>query len=1263
MFDEVCADDPADAATTRENDRVESSERARQREITAYLSAASFPPGLPTAFQPVPFLNSDPTLNALTQLGALRLGCDRAFISLIDRQSQYVVTEITRSHSIRSMKSDPGDVLGVGVCKLRNCDGVCPATMKAFMDETGEWIQTGPHVIANRTRYIINNFTTHPDYKDRPYVVGYPYFRSYLEVPLVSPLGYLLGSYCVVDNKHNDFDDDAKVETLNEIADAIMAHLENVRIRQSRDRSEQLIQGLSGFIRHEPPAQHPSHIQSIPEGISAPQDVPAAAVGQPPLEIEPSLGSRSVGSHLEIDAQSSASSGRPPPPNQISASTVDTLQSTTSLSSGPAEGRSETPPTTPRDELSDNPMEQQLAAAVEGQTFGAAPPRPSPPRSEASDSHGFISSANIKTTFFRAAGTIRRSMNMHGLMFLDAVPSSYIDRPDQQHLPGQEHAPDDQVQGPFCTTIVRCTLGPTGETVTHAPQTRLPEASLQRFIRAYPQGHVFTADEFGPIDDSYGLGKPFQSRRKADRESRRLQNDITALFRVLPSAKYVIFLPLWHFQRECWYAATLGWVEDPTRAMEVTDIGLISAFGNSIMAEVSRLEALAASRAKSDFVSSLSHELRSPLHGIMASSELLRENMANSRLLPTLDMLDSCATTLLDTFNNLLDHAIVTHAGRNNGSKAAISELKVTDLGLLVEDVVEAVRVGHLSGNAFHMQTAMQGKPIYNTTASSANVVPDRPLLITVNIAKREDWKVLLNVGAWKRIVMNIFGNALKYTISGRIDVALKLVQRANKAGVMVDYISLSVEDTGLGMSSDYLKYHLFTPFSQENSHSPGMGLGLSIVQQLVSDLDGTINVKSSVSVGTVVEVLVPFDHSREVPAAGEVSDAEAPVVADDKLSVFKEHRSILAGRTLCILTPDICAAICKTLVRTADALPTLKVTEEMRTRAAAVEKAIKVNAVDALGMKMVPLTKEHVLPQADIYVLDSAFVTEVTDNVSELVSTFASSNRLLMLLCSGSGHPSCLKSPAAKGHGLHLHHPIGPRKLASVFCSALRGEINNFIPQVHTINPASASYPAFIEPLPSPAAQVISNKGGDYLTKGVQPLKNSAIQPLNRPFELQEIANHAPRSVDVMAKSTPTKREHLLLVDDNPINMKLLTQVVRKLNHTFATAAHGLEAVQLYKKSLEEEETRFDLVFMDISMPVMDGFEATRAIRQVEVDAGISRCKIVALTGLSGELSRNEATASGCDMFLTKPVKMNTVRRLLDEMRAQREKELGDGE
>jgi hypothetical protein len=458
---------------------------------------------LPVKFQETPLLNSDPILNSLTQLGALRLGVDRAFISLIDRKYQYVVTEMTRSHSLVDMKCVPGDHIAIGVCKINNCDGVCPATMKAFMDETGEWVKTGPDVTANRTRYIINNFKTHPDYKDRPYVTAYPFFTSYLEVPLVSPLGYLLGSYCVVDSHCNDFDNDEIVEVMNEIASAIMAHLENVRIRQSRDRSEQLIEGLSSFIRHEVPLQPPTTLGE-PESQEE-----ADKAKRPAGDVRGSVTSSTPNNKIDdsSDAISSLGSGRPPRPILTSSSSLESAPSALSLASAPQQEGSETPPTTPRDEVGENPMEQQLLAAIAAADADGTSPRPPTAPSDISEPHGFISSANIKTSFFRAAATIRRSMDLDGLMFLDAVPSSYVDRPDQPSLDSEQGQPSDLLEGPFCPAIVKSALGPEGETTTQSAQTQLPEVSLQRFIRAYPEGHVFTADELGPIDDSYGVGK------------------------------------------------------------------------------------------------------------------------------------------------------------------------------------------------------------------------------------------------------------------------------------------------------------------------------------------------------------------------------------------------------------------------------------------------------------------------------------------------------------------------------------------------------------------------------------------------------------------------------------------------------------------------------------------------------------------------------------------------------------------------------------
>ncbi len=1172
---------------------------------------------MPVAFQETPILNADPTLNALTQLGALRLGVDRAFVSLIDRKYQYVVSEITRSHSLVDMKCAPGDHIAIGVCKINNCDGVCPATMKAFMDETGEWVQTGPDVIANRTRYIINDFRTHPDYKDRPYVTAYPFFTSYLEVPLVSPLGYLLGSYCVVDSHLNDFDSDDLVQVMNEVSSAIMSHFENVRIRQSRDRSEQLIEGLSGFMRNEPPLHR---LPQLPLQAGAPEN--AASAGAPENAERatgaaadlrgPFASSTSNGIDDSSSTTSPLGSGPRPRPIITSSSSLESAPSALSLASAPRQEDSQTPPTTPRDAPGLDYMEQQMLAAIaqanaDHDASSTDPPNNTPP--DISEPHGFISSANIKTSFFRAAATIRRSMDLDGLMFLDAAPSSYVDRPDRPLTDSQAASSNELVEGPFCPVIVKSAIGAGGETATHSAQVRLPEVALQRFIQAYPEGHVFTADELGPIDDSYGVGKPFQSHPAEDQDSLLLRNDIAALFHVLPAAKYVVFLPLWHFQRECWYAATLGWVEDPTRAIGVADISLISAFGVSVMANVSRLEALAASRAKSDFVSSLSHELRSPLHGIMASSELLRDVISDRHLLATLDMLDSCASTLLDTFNNLLDHAIVTHSGTSS-----LSGIRSVDLGELVEDVVEAVKLGHQSGNVFDLQTSAPG----------IKGLAGLPLLVTVQIAKYH-WKLPLNVGAWKRIVMNIFGNAFKYTSAGHIEVGLKVVSKKDRAGTASDYILFTVEDTGSGMSSDYLKYHLFTPFSQEDSHATGMGLGLSIVQQLVSDLGGVVNVKSSLGIGTSVEILVPLSNDvPDSPAIG-MSQPDQQHTSDE---------SGLHGRTVCLITPEACAALGDTK---------FEITKEVRSWSAMVEKAIRANAGSCLGMEVILATEKHPIPNADLYILDCNPIGEETQQSRNSISqSWESRVAPLVLLCSTSGSP-CLETQIIDGRGIHLHQPIGPRRLASVFQSALEAKRN--ADSLQTVMNEQARGLGLSGP-PHPQESLDSLSAAALPTLSLEQL---ALSPPPNPLPAQPKETGGNSELGPQLQTQPTNKRHVLLVDDNPINVKLLVHLVQKLNLTFETASDGMEAVKLYKNSLDGQSPRFDYVFMDISMPVMNGFEATREIRQMETQAAARRCKVIALTGLSSDVNRNEASASGCDLFLTKPVKMATVRGLLD--------------
>lgn len=116
------------------------------------------------------------------------------------------------------------------------------------------------------------------------------------------------------------------------------------------------------------------------------------------------------------------------------------------------------------------------------------------------------------------------------------------------------------------------------------------------------------------------------------------------------------------------------------------------------------------------------------------------------------------------------------------------------------------------------------------------------------------------------------------------------------------------------------------------------------------------------------------------------------------------------------------------------------------------------------------------------------------------------------------------------------------------------------------------------------------------------------------------------------------------LLVEDNPINLKMLTCFMKKLQKPYCTARNGEEAVSAYKKV----NGQFKYILMDISMPVMDGLEATRQIRAFEQFNKITASTVFAITGLGSESAREEATRSGVDCFITKPVKLRELEAML---------------
>lgn len=159
--------------------------------------------------------------------------------------------------------------------------------------------------------------------------------------------------------------------------------------------------------------------------------------------------------------------------------------------------------------------------------------------------------------------------------------------------------------------------------------------------------------------------------------------------------------------------------------------------------------------------------------------------------------------------------------------------------------------------------------------------------------------------------------------------------------------------------------------------------------------------------------------------------------------------------------------------------------------------------------------------------------------------------------------------------------------------------------------------------------------------------------------------AGAAPQ-VTVDAPSEPILRSpRLLLVDDNKINLNLLRMYISRRKYAgVKEAENGQEAVDAFRNAPEG----FDVIFMDISMPVLDGFGATRQIRQIEHSRREKAHQegkelrtpalIIALTGLASSRDQSEAFTSGIDLFLTKPVAFKEVGQMLDNWEANRERE-----
>ncbi|KAK3938666.1 hypothetical protein QBC46DRAFT_389771 [Diplogelasinospora grovesii] len=1255
------------------------SETARERETFKYddleISTARILAAEPSRPIPSAILSStpDPGLTAFCQLGLYRLKASHALLSLFDRNYQHIVAEAISCAPLSgdSMRED----------QLVFCGSAVPRATSIC-----EHVLTGPaggqSVPGTEYGFAPNNLPVSVlcdlDEDPRFCQIKDKNRRFYAGVPIRTPTDINIGVFCVFDNKPRPEGlTEDQIQFIRDISRTIMDYLQAKRSDEWYRREERMVRGLGSFVEGKATLSNwserfdKSSFQDIPgvrEGVlnkklqATPNHVPPFPPDLEPLR-EPERGG--FGTHQPVYSDST---GGPTP------------------SSEPAPAASQTG-TENTSHVSSSDMLQW----------------------------------EVERVFSKAANIIRESIEVEGVLFLDAsvrtfgglIGKEVSEPPILERVPSCESSSDESPPLPdhdeehTCnvlgfSTSSQSSINGDSPCLDHCG---LPEKFLQKLLQRYPHGHIFNfeADEIvsdqgsetyscSEVDETYSLASPrckpaaFPadlsdmniSPKDVRKRLRKRRDTATLILKLFPGARSVAIVPLFDAQRNRWFAGGFVWTKTPTRIFTLeNELSYIRVFGLTTMAEVARLHARAADKTKTDILGSISHELRSPLHGVVGAVELLRNTVLDGFQENILRTIETSGRTLLDTIDHLLDYSKISNIIRssNTGRRSSIVSLRSrgkspnpatlaspelpVHLDRLVEEVVESVLAGYSYRNMADAHFAAWNSFMHASSHSSSRrpvgSQPRKlssterrlsqgfdPVHIFLDIDPSANWSFQTHPGAFRRIVMNLFGNSLKFTRAGFIRITLRQETQLNTFHSNSDpRVVLAVSDSGKGISQDYLRHQLFTPFSQEDHFAPGTGLGLSLVRQMTTTLGGNINVSSQVGQGTTITVSLPLPHSRET---------------DEDEAAFRENIQTLAGRRVRLVGFDSA-----TRVREGFRREDVTNKSQLQLMESICRDWLRMEVEEAPTMD----TRPSIPPDFVICILDDSSKVRVEDMPDLALYPH-------MFICEDSTAAYDLTKPnkcCSKMKFACLPQPIGPRKLAEALLTARSRweEALKSTPPTETgrsgsgatiddpVLPSSPPPGAILSPQDEPLLQVSQTKSGPVISETSLPIHIHEEPVARAPTTLISPLSPPPTGIVVPSQDglanaithAPEARPSILIVDDNAINLKILVAYMVKLKHPHTTAMNGLEAMELYIKSPSE----YSCILTDISMPVMDGLESTRRIREFERANRLKPAVVIALTGLSGVDVQQEAFASGVDLFLTRPLVLKGLVDALETM------------